>query len=114
MLEGKIMDEARRSLPFLLCVVVAAMLFLAVAPLPYGYYTLLRIVVTGTFAWGAFVAYFEQRPLMPWVFGAGAVLFNPIIPIHLNKELWMLIDSAAAIFLLIAGWMLRPARKTEA
>ncbi len=63
----------KHPFPLPLALIVAAMLVLAVAPLPYGYYTLLRIVVTGALAWGAFVAYFEGPEALPWVLGLGAV-----------------------------------------
>ncbi len=34
--------------------------------------------------------------MLPWAYGAAAILFNPIIPIHLSKTLWTVIDLAAA------------------
>jgi hypothetical protein len=39
----------------------AAMLFLALADLPYGYYTLLRILVCAVGAYGAYLAYSAGR-----------------------------------------------------
>lgn len=100
----------KHPFPLPLALIVAAMLLLAVAPLPYGYYTLLRIVVTGALAWGAFVAYFDSRLVLPWVLGLGALLFNPFIPVHLDKEIWMVIDPLTAVAVLITWWVLRPVK----
>jgi hypothetical protein len=62
--------------------IATAMLFISVAPLPYGYYILLRLVVRGTFGYAAYIAYTKNNQSLPWVYGVMAVLFNPIIKIH--------------------------------
>ena len=80
--------------------ITAAMLFLGVAPLPYGYYMLLRIVATAVFVWAAFVSYEHNKATVPWVFAILAILFNPIMIIHLPKELWAAIDIVAGVLLL--------------
>jgi len=78
----------------------AAMLFLGSIPLPYGYYMLLRLVACGVFAYAAFVSYTRKNQTLPWVYGLLAVLFNPLIKIHLPKEVWMVVDVGAGILLL--------------
>lgn len=79
----------------------AIMLVIALAQLPYGYYTLLRFVVCGAcliIAW----AHVKECGFDVWVgaFCAAAVLFNPFIPIHLSRSLWTLIDLGLAALLL--------------
>lgn len=78
----------------------AAMLFIGAAPLPYGYYTLLRLVVCGVFAFATFLTADRKYKILPWVFGLVALLFNPIVEVHLSKRLWVLVDITAAVFLL--------------
>lgn len=78
----------------------AAMLFLGAAPLPYGYYMLLRLVACGVFAYATFVAFERKNKTLPWVFGFMALIFNPIIKIHFPKEVWAFVDIAAGILLL--------------
>jgi hypothetical protein len=73
------------------------MLFLALADLPYGYYTLLRILVCAVGAYGAYLAYSAGRHGWTWTFGAIAVLFNPIIPVYLGREVWAPIDVGVGI-----------------
>lgn len=87
-------------MPPIVVYVAVGMLWIAAAPLPYGYYTLLRLVVTIVFAWAAYVANQRKHNILPYAYGILALLFNPIIEIHLEKTLWAIIDIAAGIFLL--------------
>lgn len=81
--------------------IVAIALLLALAPLPIGYYTFLRILVTIS---SIFIIAKELKiGLTIWFifFGITAIIFNPIIPIYLyQKSLWMPIDIVAAILFL--------------
>lgn len=64
---------------------------------PYGFYTLLRIVVCGSSLYIAFSAATLNKKLWVWIMGATAVLFNPLIPIHLHRSTWQAIDFIAAV-----------------
>lgn len=77
--------------------IAAIMLLLAVAPLPYGYYQALRWVVCGIAIYIAVSAYRWDRKWATWIFVAVAVLFNPIVPIHLSREVWLPIDSIGSL-----------------
>ena len=77
-----------------------AMLIIAAAPLPYGYYTLLRLVAFGIFSYAALISFDRKYKSLPWAFILLAIVFNPIIKIHFSKELWTVIDIAAGVFLL--------------
>ena len=79
----------------------AAMLIMSVAPWPYGYYTLLRFVATAAFAAAAAVAFSRKRQLLPWIYVGLALLCNPIVKVHLQKEAWVIVDIGAAAFLII-------------
>ena len=85
------------NMPVAIIYITAAMLFIGTAPLPYGYYNLLRLVATIVFIWAAFVAYEKKNDTLPWVYGGLALLFNPIMKIHLPKELWVIIDIYAGV-----------------
>ena len=93
----------------------AIMLFLALGKFPYGYYTLLRFVVCGTTACGAYLASTEQKkPAWAWTFGIIAVLFNPFIPIHLSRDIWAVIDIAVALLLVVSLLFLREPKRPAA
>jgi len=83
--------------------VAIVMLLLAIPPMwPYGYYTLLRLVVCGVSIYVVLQA--KKSKDYSWMWGMGfiALLFNPLIPIHLNKGLWAVIDlGVAAIFAIL-------------
>lgn len=95
---------------------IAAMLFVGILPLPYGYYMLLRLVACGAFGFAAYEAYKRKHNLLLWLFGLMALLFNPILTIHFTKEVWMGIDFFAAILLIVTNKISAKAcraRKTE-
>ena len=84
------------------------MLLLAIPQIgPYIYYTLLRIVVCGTSAFIAYKAYEFNIKTWKHIAGFIAILFNPIVPICLNKETWVVIDLIAAVIMLLSIWMIK-------
>ena len=87
------------KIPKLVIYFTVAILLIALAPMPYGYYTLLKVIVCGVFTWAALITYSKKPSYLPWVFALLAAMFNPIIPIILSKELWVPIDIGAALFL---------------
>ncbi|OOY36781.1 hypothetical protein BOV89_10655 [Solemya velum gill symbiont] len=87
-------------MPIFLSLGTSALLLLALLPFPYGYYTFLRIVATITFGWAAYASYQDEGSILPWIYGLFAIIFNPLIPVHLTREIWAVIDIAAAGFLL--------------
>ncbi len=89
----------------------AIMLLIAILPLPYGYYTFLRIVVCITAGIIAFKVHSKTNSLGFWVvsFALIALLFNPIIPVFLTRELWFFINLAVAGLFVVYG--IRQAKK---
>ena len=79
---------------------------------PYGYYQLLRFVVCGVSAYIAFNAYQWQKIGVGWLFGFVAFLFNPLIPIHLSREIWQVIDFICAILFIVSAFILKKPEKT--
>ena len=77
------------------------MLLLAIPTFwPYGYYVLLRWVVALTAVFLLWLAYESKRTFWLFLMGMVAVLFNPIIPVHLDKETWVIIDLVVATLFL--------------
>lgn len=67
---------------------------------PSSYYTLLRIVVCGVATLIALTMYrSRQDTAWIWVVGFIALLFNPLIPIHLDDDIGRIAYVAAAIVL---------------
>lgn len=96
------------SYNFTIARIAAAILLIASRfPLPYGYYTFLRIAVTAVAIWGVFIAAQSEKTLWLWVFIAVAILFNPLFPIYLTKYVWGFFDIGTAILLLISLFTFR-------
>jgi len=73
----------------------------------YGFFTILRFVVFSTTAYVSWMAYEEQKEKWVWILGSIAVLFNPFIPIHLTREIWVPIDFVTGVFLAFSAFMLK-------
>jgi len=89
----------------LLLLVCSALLFLGIAELPIGYYTLLRFTTT-IGAIYVFTHDYKGEP-GPWTiaFGLIAVLFNPLFPIHLqSKEAWQFIDGITGLLFAVRAF----------
>ncbi|KAF0144670.1 MAG: hypothetical protein FD156_1684 [Nitrospirae bacterium] len=85
----------------------AVLLFLAFGDHPYGYYQLLRWVTCGTSTYSAFIAHSIGKKFWIWVFGITALLFNPLIPFHLSRDIWSIIDVAVGILFLVSIFTVR-------
>jgi len=68
----------------------------------YDYYVLLRWVVCGVGALGAFRAVGFGKRGWAWALGIVALFFNPIIPVHLTRDTWGFIDVGVALLLLVS------------
>ena len=82
--------------------VAAALIGLAILPLPYGYYTFLRIAITGISAYLVYLRK-DNKDKSFYVLIAIAILFNPLIPIHFPREVWIPIDIILAIYFFLVG-----------
>lgn len=79
----------------------AIALLVCLAPMPYGYYTLIRVIATILFIVFASQYYEAKKEELAITFGILAFLFQPLIKIPLGREVWNMVDVAVAIFLLI-------------
>jgi RsiW-degrading membrane proteinase PrsW (M82 family) len=83
------------------------MLFWALADHSYGYFTLLRFVVCLVTAYCAVLTHSQKDEEWTWIFGAIAVLFNPIMPLHMNRQIWIVIDVLVAAVLIVSMFIIR-------
>lgn len=82
-------------------IILAVLLLLCLAPMPYGYYILVRWAAMVVFAVTAFNYYAENKKELAVTFGALALLFQPFIKIALGRTIWNIVDVAVAILLLV-------------
>ena len=92
-------------------VATIAMLLAAVGPWPYDSFTLMRFAVCAVTTFGAYQAYKNTRAAVTapqrtrqqvwaWAFALIAFLFNPLIPVHLTRATWTVIDIGVALVIL--------------
>ena len=81
--------------------ILAALFFLCLANMPYGFYNLVRFVAMIAFAVYAYTYYEKKSNKLAIIFLSLAMLFQPLLPIHLGRTLWNIIDVIVAIFLIV-------------
>lgn len=81
--------------------ILSALFILCLAPMPYGFYSLIRFVAMIVFAIYAYVYYEKKNNKLAIAFLSLAILFQPLLPIYLGRMLWNIIDVIVAIFLIV-------------
>ena len=95
-------NAAPKSRKYAALGISAAALLLAVLTRgPYLFYVLLRLLVCAVSADWSHRAYGEKRTAWAWIFGGIAVLYNPLLPVHMNRSDWELVNLLTAIFFLV-------------
>lgn len=80
---------------------LAVVLLICLAPMPYGYFTLVRVLAMVAFGLYAYRSYIAKNEGMTWVFVTLALLFQPFAKIGLGRTLWNVIDMIVAIGLVV-------------
>lgn len=95
--------QSKPIVPTWVVYAAAVFCFVAAANLPFGFYLLLRWVVCATAIALAVETY--RRKMNGWVWGISllALLFNPVLRFHFDRDTWRVLDVLAGIVLLVAG-----------
>lgn len=89
------MDKAIKS-------VLALLLFLCLAKMPYGYYQLVRFAAMVGFGILAYQANEKKQNAEAIVYVCLAILFQPLIKIALGRTLWNIVDVVVGIGLIMS------------
>lgn len=76
----------------ILQIIAIAMLLGALASNPYSYYQILRWFISFVAGYSAYVSYKQNDNVWLWIMIVIAVLFNPIAPIYLTRDIWFWIN----------------------
>ncbi len=71
----------------------------------YIYYIVLRYIICTTAFFGIWLIYRQRKYILLGPFILTALLFNPFIPIHLKRQVWIYIDIAV-VFVFIGSFIL--------
>lgn len=80
---------------------LAALLFLCLAKMPYGYYEFVRFAALVGFGVLAYHAQQEGKGTLAVVYVCLALLFQPFFKIALGRTLWNVVDVVVGLFLLV-------------
>ncbi|MEM2786612.1 MAG: hypothetical protein QW652_08105 [Candidatus Nitrosotenuis sp.] len=86
-------------------IVLAILLFLCLADMPYGFYQFVRFAGLIGFAVLAYQANQQGRQTEVIIYGGLALLFQPFFKIALGRQMWNIVDVVVGIGLLISIFM---------
>ena len=81
----------------ILKLVIAILLLLCLADMPYGFYTLVRFVSAFAFAYISHDYFKSKKDGLGFTFAALALLFQPFFKIALGRTIWNIVDVIVAI-----------------
>lgn len=86
----------------LIKLILAGLLLLCLAPLPYGYYQFVRFAALIGFAILAYQANEQGKQTEMVIYGVLALLFQPFFKIALGRDLWNIVDVIVGIGLVVS------------
>lgn len=96
----------RNSLTFLekASLILAVALLLCLCPMPYGFYTVIRLATAVIACCWAYQFYEAKKTSLAIIAGAIAILFQPLIKIVFDRTTWNILDVllvVAIVFLIL-------------
>ena len=85
----------------LLKLVLAILLLLCLADMPYGFYQLVRFIAAVAFAYLSYDYFKQKKEGLGFVFAALALLFQPFFKVALGRVVWNIVDVIVAVGLII-------------
>ncbi len=89
------------------CLILAALMLLCLAPMPYGYFQLVSFVAMAAFAYFAYSYFTLKEEGLGFMFLSLSLLFQPFLKIALGRTLWNVVDVIVAIVLIILWYKKR-------
>lgn len=83
----------------LIKLIIAILLLLCLADMPYGFFQLVRFATTVAFAYLSYDYFKSKKDGLGFLFTALALLFQPFIKIALGRTLWNVVDVLVAVAL---------------
>lgn len=81
----------------ILKLVIAILLLLCLADMPYGFYTLVRFASAFAFAYLSYDYFKSKKDGLGFVFAALTLLFQPFFKFALGRTIWNIVDVIVAI-----------------
>ena len=81
-------------------VIIAVLLLLCLADMPYGYYELVRFAATTAFAYLSYDYFKSKKDGLGFTFAGLALLFQPFFKVALGRTIWNFVDVIVAVGLI--------------
>lgn len=88
-------------------VFIAALLFLCLINMPYGYYTFVRYAACISFGYFAYTAKEQKREGEMVIYIALAILFQPFLKVSLGRLIWNIADVIIGLGLIISAFSIK-------
>ena len=88
-------------------IIIAILLLLCLADMPYGFYELIRFTAAATFAYLSYDYFNSNKNGLGIIFAALALLFQPFFKIALGRTIWNFVDiivAAVLIYLILISF----------
>lgn len=92
-------------------IVLAILLFLCLADMPYGFYQFVRFATMIGFGILAFQSAESENKSFLIIYGALAILFQPFFKIALGREFWNIVDVIVGVGLIISLFVEKQQKK---
>ena len=93
------------KLILLLILITSAVQFLAVLYWPYDYYVFLRYISFLALSIVATKFFINKWLKVAFISAMLSILFNPIFPIYLTRDIWFYINISTGAYLLYVAWL---------
>lgn len=87
----------------ILKITLAILLLVCLLDMPYGYFQLVRFIAMIGFGYLAFKTYDSKKEISAFLYGALAILFQPILKISLSRDIWNVVDVIVTAGLIISS-----------
>lgn len=95
-------------MPVQALIALVAIIGVGLLPMPYGYYTLLKLAACGYFIWAAILQSERNLQGQMVVSAVAVIVYNPIIPVTLgSKGPWIVINLITIVYSIVAFLSLR-------
>ena len=84
----------------ILKLILAILLIICLADMPYGFYQLVRFAAACAFAYMSYDYFKSKKDGLGFLFAALALLFQPFFKIALGRLLWNVVDVIVAVGLI--------------
>ena len=109
-----IISMKTKTQPIIIAKIIAILMPLwALADNPYYYYQILRWVTAGVAGYSAYLAYKQSKNAWTWILAITAIVFNPIAPFHLTREIWSVLNIIRAVIIFVSIFKMKGIIKTD-